>query len=877
MRGPLFHALRRVTDPSLADAILGDLDEERRRRTHQSRLGATLWFWRSSLAIVGYVTLQHVLHLIRTVAITGWGSIPGGRDLRYAARSLRRAPWYAVTAISVIALTMALAATAFAIVDGVLFKPLPYARPHELYDVSGGYSDALLAQKGSTVLNRFGLGISVRDARDLAAAVPGTQLSLYAMDRPDSQVGDLRTWVPVAATVDAQFFDVLGVHPLVGGFAPADFETPPGATIPAIVTYGTWQAQLGGRLDLLDRTLSPGATSTVRYRVVGVMPPGFVFPTNVAQPNLLAPLGMTPAVRDDRHLRDFKAIVRLPSDVPVADCQATFNEVARAGRAEIPNPLLNGGMGPWDVWALRPFSTFLGTPQRPTFGIVFAAALALVVLGCVNVSGLVASRSLDRARELSVRRALGARPRDVALLVFAESGVLIAIGSALGLAASQPMLALMLRLLPPGLGLLKMPALDARVMAFGVIASAASIGLVSIWPLRQSLRPALTGVLAEGGQGSTASRSIGRFLVVSVQVALGLILTLAGALIVGSLVEVWHTDLGYSTQDLVVISGSVTAGSTPAEQASALGAFLGRMRALPGVAAAGATNALFVGGFPGGMCRANSYGVTQGFFGALPLAILAGRVPTDAELNAGLPVVAISDTVARAYFPGQPAVGRQLDTPDHHQTFTVVGVVGDARYGAWDASPLRGQVYLAMPGGATFTLLVRTQGSAAAVLQEVLRAADERTSVRVASAALADDLLVDSIRPRRFRSWLFGSFAVAALAIVGVGVLGLIAMTTSRRRREVGIRVALGSTQEAIVRLLLREQLVPVVVGLVAGGLVSVWAGQLVTAYLYQLTLYDARAWAAAMAAVASVATLGVLVPAIRTSRIDPVKALRVD
>jgi putative ABC transport system permease protein len=623
-------------------------------------------------------------------------------------------------------------------------------------------------------------------------------------------------------------------------------------------------------------TAETGTGAAGRYRVAGVLAPSFLFPNSFAQPDLLTPLVLTEPQRTDRTQRNFQAFVRLPPDVPLADYQARFNDVGRAGRAEIPDTRLNGGLGYWDVWAILPLIERMGAGQRRVFSTVFAAAAVLVLLGCLNVSGLVAARGVDRLRELTLRRALGAGAHDIARLVLAECLALIALGCAIGVALSEPLVRVVLRLLPPNIGLLRDPGLDWRVVAFVAIAAAVSTLLVSLWPLRRSLRAQPAGAL--GGGGAATSRSFGRAVVIAAQVAIALVLTLGGALVVASLITVWRTDIGYSTDQLLVVDGTTTV-TTPPARVSAVREFVDRVRQIPGVIAAGATQApMLRSGSPGGEFRADTYQVSAGFFDAVNMPPVEGRLLTRDEIDGGAPVAVVSRTFAAKHLGDGPAVGRSITPPRGTTSYTIVGLVDDARYASWDSQGMHGgQFYRPLTNAPRFTVAIRLGTERDAVLQDVLRLDAADATLRLARAAMAGDLLQETVRARRFQSWLFGSFSAASLVIVAAGILGLVASTAARRTREVGIRIALGSTGRQVVALLLREQLRPVAAGLAAGGLLSWWAVTYVRSYLYGVTMYDAMVWTIAALVIASVSAIAVLIPALRLSRTDAVQALRVE
>ena len=313
----------------------------------------------------------------------------------------------------------------------------------------------------------------------------------------------------------------------------------------------------------------------------------------------------------------------------------------------------------------------------------------------------------------------------------------------------------------------------------------------------------------------------------------------------------------------------------------ALDAVLEKIRTMPGVESAGATAApIWRSGGPGGLFAGDMYPITAGFLETLAPRLIEGRWPNAEEISNGAPVVVVTPFVVQKVLKGTPAIGQTL-TAGNKMAFTVIGVAESAMYGGLEWMKGYPQYYVpyrAVPARPLATIVIRAGSRSPDILSWALGEYRNRTiPLRLTAAATSTDLLSETVRMRRLQAWLFGSFAVAALVIVGAGVLGLIAMGVARRTREVGVRVALGATRARIVRLLLREQLLAVGCGLATGALVSSWAVGFVKQYVYEITVYDARVWTIAIATMAIVALVGVLVPARRASSIDPVRALRVE
>jgi predicted permease len=794
--------------------------------------------------------------------------------MRQAIRALTRAPWYAATAISVMALSMALATTTFLIVDGVLFKPLPYDRPEGLYIAGGSWLNRP-SERGS---------VSPKDFRDWSAAHP--DLRIAAMDRTGlmGRLGDFPAKELIAVPVTANFFDTIGLRPMLGGFERADFA--PGGDPPVIISYGLWQSHFGGRPDAIGARLElPGTRSP---RVAGVLPPDFVFPDDDRLPDLIMPAVWRSDDFEDRSRRRLTLVVRIPANIPLAQAQDRFDRIAQQFMSDWPagSRLVNG---PFDHVHLAPIETVLTLRSRPTFAVVFLASAVLIALACLNLAGLAAARAEDRGRDIAIRRALGASAAAIARMQFTETFLLAACGALLALALTPSLASATLRLLPSSISLLKTPVIDARVLAFAAIAATAVALLVSLWPSVVAARTRAAGVVASLAGDTGRVRRWSRRVLVTAQVAVGLVLAIGGTLVVGSLVLLWSEDPGYSPSDALVIEVRPS-GDDSAVRAAVVD-LVARFEQRPGVRRAAAFDGPFLRdstradigwraptGARRGCLAGPKSGVTAGFFDALGFEPLAGRFPSADEIERGELLAVISESAARACWPdGSSAVGRTFEMASRQ--FTVAGVVRNVRFENFDRAS-RGEVYVSHRVVPPFSpvFVLRTSGSADRAIAAAIGVLREAGLLsRTSRATTMSDAMAESIRPRRLNAWLFGLFAAAALAIVAVGILGVTAMTTARRTREIGVRYALGGRPRDVVRLLLREQAVDVAIGVLAGGALAVWAVQFTASYLYRFAPSDPRLWAIAIATIVVTALAGAAAPAIRASRVDPIAALRVE
>jgi predicted permease len=820
-------------------------------------------------------------------------------DLRYTVRALRRAPWYSSTVIGVMALGAALATTIFAVVDGVLFKPIPLPASDRLFSVRPGFA-GLPPRPGSA-------SASAKDLRDWAAAAPAVSFTGFTAQRWGGFGEGVNDDAAGAARVQPNVFEVLGVYPAIGGFAREDFERET-RMYPVIIRDDVWRRRFHGDPNVVGQTVEVDRFAHVGFRVVGVMPPGFIFPTELTDVKFLIPFVETGNTRDDPRQRAFAEVIARASTSVAPQALSARVETGMSTTAGSFPPLgpkpagwSDAGwrrQGPYDRADVRPLTQTLGSRSRPLFRVVFLAVLLLLALGAVNVSGLMVARTLDRQREIGVRRALGASSLAITRLVLIESFVLVGAGAAAGLAMTPWLLRVALSLLPDEVVLMKTPSIDWRVLMF-VIASVVVFAVpAAVWPIRRALRSG--GALGhdDPARASARHRSVGRFVVVSAQVAAGFVLTLAGSLLVGSLLFVYANELPIAIDRTVLleafVQGPGATMQTSRERAARVASIVQRVSAVPGVGGVAVTSGQILrGGSWGSPFKSppgarplptpdiDVQGVTSEYFELMRPALVAGRLPMKEELRQNERVLVVSEGLARAYWPNMSAVGQILVDAQDPEPYRVIGVVRDVRWYAWDTETVSIYgPYALVSRAPSVTLFIRSVGPAAAaqVQAEAIRAisqADPLLSIK--RAATLDDIFRDSVRARRFQSWLFGSFAVAGLAVVGVGLLGLLAMATSRRWKEVGIRHALGSTPRRTVRLILGEQLIPVAVGLIGGALISVWTVTLVQKFLYGITPHDPYAWIIAAALIAATALLGSLVPAYRASRVDPVKALRVE
>ncbi|HET9372812.1 MAG TPA: ABC transporter permease [Vicinamibacterales bacterium] len=869
--------------------IVDDLVEERDTKiaAGRSRAAASIW-------LAGHV-VRSAASSRRTARERGsWRNavtslMPFGRgwpgEWRQAVRALRRTPWYALTVIAVTTLGMALATTVFAVVDGVLFRSLPYPDASELYAVSGRFDAAARRSE------RFIEMASPNEIAAWAAAtdVPVTGIGYTSVTLPDWSVAR-------AAAVDRRFFDVFRVRLLLGGFSEDDYRSSLAEVMPIIISHRVWQTQFGGDPNVIGRTTPTMYSRT--YQIVGVMAEdGFVPPlpgSNSAAARRANRVDvLTPPFVEALGERSSVGFARVPDAMrprALAGLATAAESLRAATSAE------QARFSPaFDRIDLVPLRDFVSHRERPVFAMAFATVMSLVGLVLLNAGALAAARAQERLRDLSLRRALGARTRDLVRHALTEQLLLSAAGTLVGLLAAPALLALVVSRLPEGTNLIKDAQLDWRVLAFASGLSVAAAAIVSLFSVRVAIGRAATRLPRVDTHGTSPDRlRMGRCLVAA-QSAIAFVLVVGGVLFAASLARLWNEDPGFRAENAATMSLTYPVRdrriSNLAESRVRALELAQQLRGVPGVRGAAVFDALMMANLtqPTGVFRApagaiaqaplpESSSVSSGFFAAAGVDLVEGRLPTDAELDTGAPVIAVSESVARSWWPGSTAIGRTLRARNRIDC-TVVGVVRDMRLVALDV-PSTGVIFYAwslnVPASRGPRLFVAMGGDGATTLASVTSAiARLDPNVRPVNVQLLEDAIADTIRARRLGALAAQAFAVAALVFVAIGLLGLVAITSSRRTREVGIRLALGAAPAGIVRLFVREQLGAVVAGLAVGGLVAALSLPLVAAHLYGIGVYDPAMWTAAVTLLVVTALVSAWLPARRASRIDPVASLR--
>jgi putative ABC transport system permease protein len=811
------------------------------------------------------------------------------RDFRFALRTLRRTPAFTAVALFTLALGIGATTSVFTVVNGVLLRPLPYGDAERLVLVWETEATAELAKLPFSAANYLDLR---QRAASLEAAA-AVRSRTYALGGAD---GAVRV---EGAGVAAALFDVLRARPLLGRvFEEADDRA--GAARVVLLSHALWQSRFGGSADIIGQNIVLNGAS---YGVIGVMPAGFTFPRGAELPApfafpertaLWTPLAWTAEEAANRGTQNLVIVARLREGTSLEAAQADLRAVARSMSDVSPQFAQGGG---FRAVSLQHDAV---EPVRARLLLLLGVAAFVMLIACANVANLLLVRGLARARELSLRAALGAGRARVALQLVTESLVLTGLAAVAAVLVSVLGTRFMLRLVPGQLPRADDVAVDANVLVV-TLGTAALIGLLfGVVSLLHIDRSRIAATLT-GGRGTSVQHGPMRRLLSAAEVAVAVVLLVGAMLLATSFVKVQRIAPGFDHDDVVVAGLLVPFGPgfDPTRDGprwiATFSSVIDRLSAQAGVEVVGGVSALPLTGIveytsfgiegvtaaPDAPAPTAEYAIaTPGYFTALRIPLVRGRNFSDRD-RADTPLVAlINEAFAARFFPGENPLGRRLRLGfSQRDGREIVGVLANVRRGGLDAEvqpavfmPLHQVPYPFQ------TIAVRTQLGPGAT-QQLFRAALRAVDPTLAWGEIRPlaDVVSESLAHRRFSALLVGIFAGAALVLTLVGLYGTIAFATRQRTRELGVRLALGATRGDVLRLVLRDGMRPTALGVVTGLAGATFLTRLLRAQLYQVTTTDVRVYGAAALGLAIVALAASLLPAWRAARLEPVRALRED
>jgi predicted permease len=818
------------------------------------------------------------------------------QDVRYALRTLRKAPGFTAVAVLTLALGIGANTAMFSVINSVILQPLAYPHPEQLRFLTTRFERQGGGQSSVSVPEYLEL-TEINQAFSVVGAFAIGEANLAARDRPRRVT---------RAAVNAELLEALAVQPERGRWFRRD-ETRANGPALVILSHELWRSVFGARQDIVGRTIE---IDGLTREVIGVMPASFDVMDN--RVDVLLPLQLAPALRQYRESHFLNVLGRLKNDVTAEQAEAELASlVASWGeRAGVSGHVFRPGD---HVMQMEPVQDEIVGSARRALWMLQAAVAFVLLIACANLANLLLARAETRRRELAVRAALGAGRRRLLAQFMAEGVVLSLLGGAIGLALAWVGVRALIVAYPDGLPRVAHIAIDPAVLGFTLLVSVVTGVAFGLAPLLHSLNDAPSRLLNERAtRGATSARHAVRRALVVTEVALAVVLVVGAGLMFRTLVNLVNVDAGFDRSRLVTFGVALPAATYPNfdQRVRVYQRLMDRFGATPGVQRVSA-----VSGLPP-QRQANGFGtdiegytppsetprewvdyyqtVTTGYFEAMGIPIVEGRSFNDTD-RIGAPVVIVNEAFARRFWKDLDPIGRRVRPRFGNQTpwVTVIGVAKDVKQGGVERATgtelyfLLEQLPQIFPtisaprlgdwsNGGSMNIVLRS-ALPTVTLQPAIAAA-----VREADPALPiirlrtmDEVVSGSLRRPRMLMHLFGGFAALALLLAAIGTYGVLSYLVTERRREIGIRMALGAKREAVLRSVLGYGLKLTCIGLAAGLAGALALTRLMETLLFEVRPTDPATLVSVASVITFVAVIACLVPAHRATRVDPIAALR--
>ena len=806
------------------------------------------------------------------------------QDIRVGIRQLLARP--ALTAIAAVTLALGIGANTavFSVVNSVLLRPLPYPD-------SGG----LLRVSEDRPLGR-GRPMAILTNETYHAWLERTatldQIAAYS-PRAYTLTGRGEARRLLGASVSAALFPMLRTSPALGrSFTPGE-EAPPANRV-VVLSDAAWRNLFDGDPGVVGRSMTLDGNA---HEVVGVMPPGFFFPDHDAE--IWTPHFVPPPSRDprERSVFAFAALARLKPGVSLQQAEAEGRTVVRGLFADAAGPRTPlDSTRPPDL-QLIPLKEEMVRGIRPALLILMAVVVMVLLIAVVNLTNLLLARGAERRREIAIRAAIGAARWRLVRQFLIESLLLASLGAAAGLLLAWSLQRALPALAPENFPRLEELSLDGRVLLFTAAAAVVSGMLFGTAPALQALRVSLTRALGEAGySGSNGLRFVRgnrtRLTLAIGELAIAVLLLVGAGLLARSFATLIDVDPGYDPSNVLTTRLTLPPSTYSGERAAQFyDRLLEQVTALSDVASAGTVSTLPLSpglmmvafdlpgrGADAGPATASLRVVSAGYLEAMRLRLIAGRPLAASDNGGSRPVVVVNEAFVRTYFPGERLIGREL--PVFREPSEVVGIVGDVRHAGLDSAP-QPEVYVTyrqseQMRAAGAYLVVRSRRDPMALvpaLRSAVRSIDP--DIPLESVMSMEARLSASVAQPRFYAVLLGGFAALALALAVVGVYGVLSYSVRQRRREIGVRMAVGADAGDVLRLVMRQGAAMIAVGLALGLGAALLASRVLTTLLFGVTARDPVVFAAVAVLLGAVGLLACYLPARGASRIDPLDALR--
>ena len=803
-------------------------------------------------------------------------------ELRYAFRQLIKSPSFSVTAVVAMALGIGATTAMFAAIYAFLLRPLPYSDPNQL---------VMLQSRG--VRSGNDLGVNYLDFVDWKRQSRSfSDLAFFNLrwnGNLESPGGITETLKTTFTT--ANLFSLLGVQPLMGRDLTAADDEPKAAKV-MLISERLWKKTFGSDPGVVGRDVRLDGTLRT---VVGVMPADFRFPS---QTDIWVPMASVFGMNDNRSWRADQAIARLKPGVTTQNAQAEMTLIAERLSQQYPDT--NKEIGA----AVIPLRDHAAGNVRFSLLLLLASCGGVLLIACANVSQLLLARATTRERELSIRAALGASRWRLARQVLTESALLAIIGSVAGGLLALWLVEIVAASIPVELPFWIRIDLNPSVLGFAILLSGVTALGAGSLPAWQSARVAISQSLKSTGGNAVGVGARSRELLTAAQVAVSIVLLVGASLVLRSLLKLRDVNPGFDPRNVVMMEVNPTYnGDEPAQtRVDRFSRLLQRLSQMPGVEAVGANNSPpFVAQRPWNRTQlaaegqpvtsqslnpvANFQTVSPDYFRTLRIPLVRGRVFSDSDKLGAAPVCIISERLAAAVWPNEDPLGRRLRlggpgiSPEAEDWMTVVGVVGDVRHQALErnAGPdlYKPSLQLAWK---QMHFVVRARSNPLALVPAIRREiAAGAPEVGAFNFVSLEQEVANSLWQSRLRGWLLGFFSVVALALAATGLYGAVAYGVAQRTREIGIRMALGATRAAVLRLVLGQGMRAVAFGIAAGIGGALIVTRALNASLFGVGSNDLASYGGACILLAVTAAAAALIPARRASCVNPMEALRTE
>jgi len=815
------------------------------------------------------------------------------RDIRYALRTMRKSPMFVLFVVLTLALGIGANTTVFTVINTLILNPLPVPNSSQLASVS--LTKMQNASKGGAPSP-----LSYAELKDYQSRnAVFESFAGYTSPHPVTWQTNGASQGMFSELVTGNYFSTLGLRPSRGRFFLPEEDGTPGAHPVAVMNYGTWQARFGGATDVVGKTLR---LNSVVFTVIGIAPPQFIGVHGLFGPDLWIPAAMAQQLLPnemqnaltDRSKTVFQGVGRLKREVTHIQAQANMATIASDLARQY--PATNEG----HTVTVRPIRDVLFSGNGATSTtILFAGAGLLIVVGivlliaCSNVANLLLARSAVRQQEMAVRLAMGASRSRLVRQLLTESVLLGVLSGAGGLSIAYAGLRLLFSALPSSATFVQ-PKLDATVFAYALLISLATGLLFGIIPAFKASRAGVAEALKEEARTAGRSRrkvTVGNALLIG-QVAFSFLLLVTATLFLRSIQRAYQIDPGFQTAHLAVFAtNSGQAGYAKPQARAFYKDVRERVARIPGITSvswasnmplwARTVNGLTIEGREQ-RSQADTIAtivntIDRNYFETAGITLDGGRGFTDLDQETSTSVAIVNEKLAHDYWPHGDAIGKRIQLPGEKQMRQIVGVSKTANYTNW-AEPPQLCVYVPLEQNisGSMILYVRSQGDPQSILTPVQRELHAAApQVLMGGLRTGHQIIDGGLFFARMGVALLGVFGSLALALASIGLYGILAYSVNQRKREIGLRMAVGAAQGSVLRLIVKQGMSLVVKGMLIGFAASLLVGRIVGRMLYGLSATDPLSVASAAVALLTVALLACYLPARWASRVDPLAALR--